>query len=190
MRRGHGPRGVSSGHSLAQPWPLVVLSATLALALGGVYHAPGRLGSSAHEAPLARVAIDVDRPGALIPPDLDGLSMEYPAVGAYLGATPAYPNAVFRRLLSNLGQGSLRIGGDSQDTSCWNATGRRSRKGCLFNVGPSLPRVILLDPPSLCTSTLDGASRRGYNNAAQARKGRTGNGETQRTRGGEDRDAV
>jgi hypothetical protein len=68
--------------------------------------------------------------------------MEYAAVGAYLGATPAYPNTVFRRLLSNLGRGSLRIGGDSQDTSCWNPTGRRSRRRCLFNVGPRLPRVI------------------------------------------------
>jgi hypothetical protein len=119
-----------------------VLSATLVLVLVGVYHAPDRIGPSAREAPLARVAIDVDRPGALIPPDFDGLSMEYPAVGAYLGATPAYANTVFRRLLSNLGQGSLRIGGDSQDTSCWNPTGGRSRRGCLFNVGPSLPRVI------------------------------------------------
>jgi hypothetical protein len=68
--------------------------------------------------------------------------MEYPAVSAYLGATMAYPNTVFRRLLSNLGRGSVRIGGDSQDTSCWNPTGRRSRRACLFNVGPSLPRVI------------------------------------------------
>jgi hypothetical protein len=132
---GHGPRGVRSGRS-------VVLSAALVLVLVGVYRAPNRIGSSAREAPLARVAIDVARPGALIPPDFDGLSMEYPAVGAYLGATAAYPNIVLRRLLSNLGRGSLRIGGDSQDTSCWNPTGRRSRRGCLFNVGPSLPRVI------------------------------------------------
>jgi hypothetical protein len=135
MRLGHGPRGVRSGRS-------VVLSAALILVLVGVYRAPHRIGSSAREAPLARVAIDVDRPGALIPPDFDGLSMEYPAVGAYLGATTAYPNTVFRRLLSNLGRGSLRIGGDSQDTSCWNPAGRRSRRGCLFTFGPSLPRVI------------------------------------------------
>jgi hypothetical protein len=120
----------------------VVLSAALVLVLVGIYRAPNRIGPSGREAPLARVAIDVDRPGALIPPDFDGLSIEYPAIGAYLGATTAYPNTVFRRLLSNLGRGSLRIGGDSQDTSCWLPTGRRSRRGCLFNVGPSLPRVI------------------------------------------------
>src|SRR5205085_11981894 len=51
----------------------VVLSAALVLALVGVYRAPNRIGSSAREAPLARVAIEVDRPGALIPPDCDGL---------------------------------------------------------------------------------------------------------------------
>src|SRR5437868_12124689 len=140
-RLGHGTRGVRSGR-------FVVLSAALVLSLVGVHRVPNQVVSSLHAqtiarvAPLARVAIDVDRPGALIPPDFDGLSMEYPAVGAYLGTTTAYPNTVFRCLLSNLGRGSLRIGGDSQDTSCWNPTGRRSRRGCLFNVGPSLPRVI------------------------------------------------
>jgi hypothetical protein len=76
----------------------VVLSAALVLVLVGVYRAPDRIGPSAREAPLARVALDVDRPGTLIPPDFDGLSMVYPAVGAYLGATTAYPNTVFRRL--------------------------------------------------------------------------------------------
>ena len=109
------PRGVTSV-------ACVVLSAALVLVLAGVYGAPNRIGPPARDTPLARVAIDVDRPGALIPPDFDGLSMEYPAVSAYLGATTAYPNTVFRRLLSNLGRGSLRIGGDSQDTSCWNPT--------------------------------------------------------------------
>jgi hypothetical protein len=53
----------------------VVLSAALVLVLVGIYRAPNRIGPSGREAPLARVAIDVDRPGALIPPDFDGLSM-------------------------------------------------------------------------------------------------------------------
>src|SRR2546423_14447044 len=100
MRLGHGPRGVSRGHS-------VVLSAALVLVLVGVYRAPHRIGSSARQAPLPRAAIDVDRPGALIPPAFDGLSMEYPAVGAYLGATTADPNTVFRPLLCHLWRRAL-----------------------------------------------------------------------------------
>jgi hypothetical protein len=59
MRLGHGPRVVRSGRS-------VLLSTALALALVTVYRAPDRIGSSAREAPLARVAIDVARPGTLI----------------------------------------------------------------------------------------------------------------------------
>ncbi len=93
-------------------------------------------------APLARIVVTLDKPGALIPSDFTGLSIEYPAVGAYLGVTPLYPNTVFRRLLTNLGPGSLRIGGDSQDTSCWRPTGDSDRTGCAFTINASLPQVV------------------------------------------------
>ncbi len=93
-------------------------------------------------APLARIVVAPDKPGALIPSDFTGLSIEYPAVGAYLGTDPAYPNTIFRRLLTNLGLGSLRIGGDSQDTSCWSPPNSSDRTGCAFTITPSLPRVV------------------------------------------------
>ncbi len=94
------------------------------------------------KAPLARIVVTLDKPGALIPSDFMGLSIEYPAVGAYLGVTPLARNTVFQRLLTNLGSGSLRIGGDSQDTSCWNPTGGSSRTRCAFTINASLPRVV------------------------------------------------
>lgn len=92
--------------------------------------------------PLARIVVTLDKPGSLIPSDFTGLSIEYPAIGAYLGTDPAYPNTIFRRLLTNLGPGSLRIGGDSQDTSCWRPTGGSGRTGCAFTINASLPQVV------------------------------------------------
>lgn len=109
----------------------------------GVGAANDHAGSSHAETPLARIAVTLDRLGTRIPSDFMGLSIEYPAVDAYLGATPASPNTVFRQLLTNLGSGSLRIGGDSQDTSCWSPIGGHDRTGCAFKITASLPRVVL-----------------------------------------------
>jgi len=92
-------------------------------------------------APLARISIDLAAPQRLIPRDFQGLSTDYPAVQAYIGASPAAPNTVFRQLLKNLGHGSLRLGGDTQDTSCWGAV-RGSPRTCMFRFGPSLPRSV------------------------------------------------
>lgn len=101
--------------------------------------AAGRQSST--DQPLARVIV-ADQLGARVPLDFDGISIEYPAVPAYLGETPGRPNAVFRRLIENLGRGSLRVGGDSQDTSCWSAASGIQRPGCAFTITPTLLRLL------------------------------------------------
>src|SRR5918911_402714 len=78
-----------------QLWPLVVLSAGFVLPFVGTHHVPNQVVSSVREAPLARVALDADRPGARLPPDCDGLSMQYPAVGVYLGRRRPTPTPCF-----------------------------------------------------------------------------------------------
>lgn len=122
-------------------WRVVLYSSLLGVQGVGVANGQVRAGYIYAKTPLAQIAVMLDRLGTRIPSDFMGLSIEYPAVKAYLGATPAYPNAVFRRLLTNLGAGSLRIGGDSQDTSCWNTRSGHDRTGCAFTITPSLPAV-------------------------------------------------
>lgn len=112
------------------------------LAVPALGLAPRQAPPAAASLPLAYLTVTLDKPGRPIPSDFTGLSMEYPAVGAYLGVTPKFPNMVFQRLLTNLGPGSLRIGGDSQDTACWRPSGRSSRSGCAFTISPALPRVV------------------------------------------------
>ncbi len=122
-------------------WRVVLCSSLLGVQ--GVGAANDHVRSSYAETPLARIAVALDRPGTRIPSDFMGLSIEYPAVAAYLGVTPASPNTVFRHLLTNLGSGSLRVGGDSQDTSCWRPIGGHDSPECAFKITASLPQVVL-----------------------------------------------
>jgi len=124
------------------PWLLsvsLVVCACLAPRL--TVATPSPEGTMSMTQPLARVMV-VDRLGAPIPDDFDGLSMEYPAVPAYLGETTSSPNRAVRQLLANLGAGSLRIGGDSEDTSCWGVSSPSHARGCAFTITPSLLRVL------------------------------------------------
>jgi hypothetical protein len=70
--------------------------------------------ASAHEQPLA-VSVG-SQPGAVIPSDFLGLSLETPA----LHLPPIESgSSVLVNLLSNLGKGVLRVGGDSVDHTQW-----------------------------------------------------------------------
>jgi hypothetical protein len=81
---------------------------------------------------VATIAVDVDTLGRLIPRDFDGFSIEVDdAAQKYLG-TASFPNLVFLQLLKNLGNGTIRIGGASQDYSCWNPEGAPQPQGCIF----------------------------------------------------------
>jgi hypothetical protein len=88
-------------------------------------------------APLATVTVDTRTIGASIPRDFIGISLEVSTAGQGIGAFqgagaapaeqpvyalghPGAPNRVYFRLLRNLGAGILRLGGNSQDNTCWD----------------------------------------------------------------------
>ena len=90
-------------------------------------------------APLATISVETARRGAAIPRDFIGISLEVSTAGQGIGAFqgagaaagpveqpvyalghPGAPNRVYFRLLRNLGAGVLRLGGNSQDNTCWD----------------------------------------------------------------------
>jgi len=72
----------------------------------------------------------------MIPKDFGGLSIEVEdAARKYLGPASS-PNLVFYQLLKNLGQGTICIGGDSGDYSCWDVNSAPQPKDCHFTVTP------------------------------------------------------
>ncbi len=83
---------------------------------------------------LATVQVDLSGRGRVIPDDFDGLAAEYQGIQPYLGASPNAPNKVFRQLLRNLGPGTLRIGGTSTDSACWNPSHILLPPNCAFAV--------------------------------------------------------
>lgn len=89
------------------------------------------------------VHVDLAEVGSTIAPDAIGFGLEYHMVGSYLGRTPDQLNPVFRRLLENLGRGTLRVGGTSTDTSCWRtAPGAALPAGCAIEISPNALRVV------------------------------------------------
>ena len=82
-----------------------------------------------------------------MPKDFVGISLEVSTAGQGIGAfspygksatrvaqyalgTPEAPNSVFFRFLRNLGPGILRLGGNSQDNTCWNLQAAPHRDWC------------------------------------------------------------
>jgi len=98
------------------------------------------------DADLARdvtVLVDVDQVGRTLPADFVGVSLEYPLVGSYLGRDPAQLNSAFKRLLRNLGSGTLRVGGTSTDSSCWRTSSDASLPaGCNIEISSNSLRII------------------------------------------------
>lgn len=94
----------------------------------------------ATDSELAMVSVETETLGRQIPADFVGFSLEVSTAGQGLpngpkGATsstaetgpseyalgsPGAPNKVFFRLMHNLGHGVLRLGGNSQDNTCWD----------------------------------------------------------------------
>ncbi len=94
----------------------------------------------AADQPLATISITAGHPGKLIPPDFDGFSIEVDdAANMYLG-TATSPNLLFYQLLKNLGTGTIRIGGDSTDYSCWQPQKAPQPTGCRFTITPEAVR--------------------------------------------------
>ena len=69
-------------------------------------------------AQVATVQITRTPQGNVVPNDFIGISIENNIGQTYFGS-PAAPDTVFLQLLKNLGSGTLRIGGNSEDSSCW-----------------------------------------------------------------------
>lgn len=97
--------------------------------------------------PLATVEVQATQPGRKIPRDFVGISLEVSTAGQGIGAfasggtrparvaeyalgTPDAPNEAFFRFLRNLGPGILRLGGNSQDNTCWNPAAAPHRDHC------------------------------------------------------------
>jgi hypothetical protein len=90
-------------------------------------------------APVATVTVQTQQLGVQIPKDFVGLSLEVSTAGqgitafasgtappvkspatAYALGTADAPNEAFFHSMHNLGPGILRLGGNSQDNTCWN----------------------------------------------------------------------
>ena len=100
--------------------------------------------------PLATVTVQTRTPGHQIARDFLGFSLEVSTlgqgIGAFAGANPqggepaeqivyalghpGSPNDVFFRFMRNLGPGILRLGGNSQDNSCWDRQTAPHPEGC------------------------------------------------------------
>jgi hypothetical protein len=104
------------------------------------------------QAPVATVDVQTQKLGNEIPRDFVGLSLEVSTAGQGLAAPPASlqmskpsmpaaqyvyslgepgtPNAVFFKFMRNLGPGVLRLGGNSQDNTCWDASAAPHPEWC------------------------------------------------------------
>ena len=101
------------------------------------------LPASAQQGQLATVTVQTRQLGKTIPADFVGLSLEVSTAGqglavppadrqmgkpagpgaeyAYSLGEPGWPNTTFFKFMRNLGPGILRLGGNSQDNTCWDA---------------------------------------------------------------------
>jgi hypothetical protein len=68
---------------------------------------------------LATIEITRSPQGAAVPSDFVGFSIELDVAQNIYFGPPGIPNTVFLNLIANLGSGTLRMGGDTEDTSCW-----------------------------------------------------------------------
>ncbi|HTU86595.1 MAG TPA: glycosyl hydrolase family 79 C-terminal domain-containing protein [Solirubrobacteraceae bacterium] len=83
--------------------------------------------------------------GRVIPGGFVGLSVEYPALEAYAGTSPAALDPVFVQLIRNLAPGQapvLRIGGDSTDWTWWPIAGMRRPAGVNYTLTPDFVGVL------------------------------------------------
>lgn len=131
-----------------------ILTALTFLVLGaGVWHAAtaaksesgpaGSRGTSAVDpvgASTVYATVDATPASAPHPAGFLGLSFEYSALEAYTGADPAALDPVFVQLLRNLGGAggnlSLRIGGNSTDSTWWPVPGMPQPAGISYALTP------------------------------------------------------
>jgi hypothetical protein len=85
------------------------------------------------------VTVNLARPGAAIPDDFLGISVEWSHVPDYLGDTTGQPRSQVIQLLRQFAADGhhpvLRIGGDSEDQAWWNPTGLPDPSGVKVDIG-------------------------------------------------------
>jgi Glycosyl hydrolase family 79 C-terminal beta domain/Cellulase (glycosyl hydrolase family 5) len=117
--------------------------------------------------PVATVSVNTQQLGAQIPKDFLGFSNEVSTSGmglptptsqargnisppsdapadaqiAYVLGDPGAPNTGFFTMMKNLGPGVLRLGGNSQDTNCWDPAAAPHPKWCEGTLTPGLLKL-------------------------------------------------
>jgi hypothetical protein len=121
---------------------------------------------AAAQAPLATVSVPSMDLGNEIPRDFVGLSLEVSAAGqglavppsnrqmgkpshpgaiyAYSLGEPGAPNTVFFKFMRNLGPGVLRLGGNSQDNTCWDPKAAPHPDWCKGTIDASLMNLYAM----------------------------------------------
>lgn len=133
------PEGNGIGGDRAPTCAVALLVTTLTLVFSS--SALGQAAAGLATPRLATVTVATTRLGGEIPRDFIGLSLEVSTsgqgIGEFAGAAvpgaagpaeqvvyalghPGAPNGGFFRLMQALGAGILRLGGNSQDNSCWD----------------------------------------------------------------------
>ncbi len=96
--------------------------------------------------PDAVIAVDLTSPGASVPDDFLGLSVEWSHVTDYLGDTSGQARPEVVQLLKNFAVDGhvpvLRIGGNSEDQSYWNPDAGTLPSGASVSVGPTQLAVL------------------------------------------------
>jgi hypothetical protein len=117
------------------PVRVLLLAATVMFA--GADRMPAQALAPGSSAPLATVSVGTETRGPAIARAFIGISLEVSTAGQGIGAFqgagtapveqsvyalghPGAPNRIYFRLLKNLGVGILRLGGNSQDNTCWD----------------------------------------------------------------------
>ena len=88
---------------------------------------------------VVAASVDITHPGRTIPPSFSGFSLEYGDVLNFTGKTVTAINPVFVQLLNNIGSfnngpPTLRLGGNSSDSSWWNPNGLAKPPGVIYNI--------------------------------------------------------
>lgn len=114
----------------------------------------GMVPALAAQPPLATVSVQTKSLGRQIPKDFVGFSLEVSTAGQglqsfagggkigvrraeYSLGAPSAPNQGFFQYMRNLGPGILRLGGNSQDNTCWNPSAAPHPDRCQGTLGAS-----------------------------------------------------
>jgi hypothetical protein len=116
------------------------------------------------QSPVATVNVNTMKLGSTVPQDFVGLSLEVSSAGqglavpptnrqmgkpsshpgaiyAYSLGEPGAPNTVFYKFMRILGPGVLRLGGNSQDNTCWDPDVAPHPGWCKGTINPGLMKL-------------------------------------------------